>query len=173
MATTAKNNRSTTATKPKTATTPRSDTAQVKEGVTKARTGAVSIAFTAAERAVDVPVGAALTIRDRVEDAIEPWTSEPTRERELKSLRTQVTRELNKFERRGGQARRRATQRVRSTRSKVEREVKSRRREVERAVKANRREVEKTVKENRTKAEEQLKKARTAVQERVPVRSAA
>jgi hypothetical protein len=168
MATTAKSTRTTANSKPKTATAPKSDTAQVKEGVTKARTGAVSIAFTAAERAVDVPVGAALTIRDRVEDAIEPWTTETTRDKELKSLRTQVTRELNKFERRGGQARRRASQRVRSTRTKVEREVKSRRREVEKAVKENRREVEKAVKENRVKAEQQLKKARTAVQERVP-----
>ncbi len=172
MATTAKSTRTNNTTaKPKTATTPKSDTAQVKEGVTKARHGAASIAFTAAERAVDVPVGAALTIRDRVEDVIEPWTSETTRERELKSLRTQVTRELNKFERRGGQARRKASQRVRSTRNKVEREVKSRRREVEKAVKENRREVEKAVKQNRTKAEQQLKKARTTVQKRVPALS--
>lgn len=150
----------TTKPKPRTATASKSDTTQVKEGVSKARNGAVSIAFTAAERAVDVPVGAALTIRDRVEDAIEPWTSETTRERELKSLRTQVTREFNRFERRGGQARRKTSQRVRSTRSKVQREVKSRRREVEKAVKQNRRDVE-----------QQLKKARTAVQERVPARS--
>ena len=171
MATTAKNATSTTKTKPTTASTPRSDTAQVKEGVTKARHGAVSIAVSVAERAVDVPVGAALTLRDRVEDAIEPWSTDVKRERELKSLRSQVTRELNRFERRGGQARRKANQRVRSTRTKVEREVKSRRREVEKAVKENRREVEKAVKQNRTKAESQLKKARTAVQERVPALS--
>lgn len=173
MATTAKTTRTTTKTKtktmPKTRTSaPASDTAQVKEGVTKARNGAVSIAFTAAERAVDVPVGAALTIRDRVEDAIEPWTSETSRDRELKSLRTQVTRELNKFERRGGQARRTASQRVRTTRNRVEREVKGRQREVEKAVRENRREVQKAVKQNRTKAEQQLKKARTVVGERVP-----
>jgi hypothetical protein len=148
MATTAKSTRTTANTKPKTATAPKSDSAQVK-----ARNGALTVA----ERAVDVPVGAALTIRDRVEDAIEPWTSETTREKELKSLRTQVTRELNKFERRGGQARRKASQRVRSTRTKVEREVKSRRREVEKAVK-----------ENRAQVEQQLKKARTVVEERVP-----
>jgi Skp family chaperone for outer membrane proteins len=158
MATTAKSTRTTTTKpKPSTATTPRSDSSQVKEGVSKARNGAVSIAFTAAERAVDVPVGAVLTIRDRVEDAIEPWTTETAREKELKSLRTQVTRELNKFERRGGQARRKTTQRVRSTRTKVEREVKARRREVEKTVKQNRREVE-----------TQLKKARKTVGERVP-----
>src|SRR5687767_13596984 len=112
-----------TARKPTTnSTASRSDTSQVKEGATKVRKGATSIAVSAAERAVDVPVGAALVLRDRVEEVIEPWTTESTRERELKSLRTQVTREFNKFERRGGQARRKASQRVRSTRNRVERE---------------------------------------------------
>jgi hypothetical protein len=118
---------------------------------------AVSYVIQTAERSVDLPVGVALTVRDAVTDAVEPWTSSTTREKELKSLRTQVTRELNKFERRGGQARRKATQRVRQTRNRLEREVKQRRRSIE-----------KQVKENRAKAEGQLKKARTAVQERVP-----
>ncbi len=104
-------------------TASRTETAQVREGVTKARNGGVAIVRQGAERAVDVPVGAALTVRDRVADVVEPWTSESGREKELKSLRTQVTRELNRFERRGGQARRKATQRVRSTRTRVEREA--------------------------------------------------
>ena len=99
MATTAKSTstNSTRTSKPKQATSaPRSDTSQVREGVTKARHGAVSIVRQGAERVVDLPVGAALTLRDRVEDVLEPWTTESTRERELKSLRTQVTRELNR-----------------------------------------------------------------------------
>lgn len=162
MATTAKNSRSRSTrtagasrTKPKTTTTarttstPRSDSSQVREGVTKARNGAVSIVVATAERAIDVPVGAALIIRERVEDAIEPWTTDSARERELKSLRTQVTRELNKAERRGGKARRNATSQIRSTRKSVE----------------------KTVKQNRKKAETQLKKAQKTVAERVPVLS--
>ena len=37
------------------------------------------------ERAVDVPVGAALIVADRVNEIVEPWTSDTTRERELKS----------------------------------------------------------------------------------------
>jgi hypothetical protein len=164
MATTAKSTstNSTRTSRPKQTTTsaPRSETSQVREGVTKARNGAVAIVRESAERALDLPVGAALTLRDRVEDALEPWTTESTRERELKSLRTQVTRELNRFERRGGQARRKATQRARSTRNRVQREVKARRRDVE-----------KTVRQNRGKAETQLKKARTVVQDRVPVLS--
>ena len=109
-----------------------------------------------AERSVDVPVGVALTVRDRVNEAVEPWTQTETRERELKSLRTQVTRELNSYERRGGQARRKATSRARQTRNRVEREIRQRRRSIERQVKQNRR-----------KAEQQLKKAQSAVSERV------
>lgn len=131
-----------------------------------------------AERSVDIPVGAALTVRDRVEEAVEPWTQSTTRERELKSLRTQVTRELNRFERRGGQARRKATMRVRQSRTRIERELKQRRRTVERSVKQNRARVERTlkrnrdqvagaVKENRARVEETLRKAQTAAQERV------
>jgi hypothetical protein len=134
----------------------RSEASQVKEGVTKARNGAVAIAKQTAERAVDVPVGAALTARDRIVETVDSLSTTAKREKELKSLRTQVTREFNRFERRGGQARRKATQRVRTTRNRVEREAKSRRREVEKAVK-----------QNRTKAERQLKKAQNAVSERV------
>ena len=95
-------------------------------------------------------------MRDRVEEVVEPWTSPTAREKELKSLRTQVTREFNRFERRGGQARRKAVSRVRSTRKQVEREVKSRRREVETQVK-----------QNRNRLETQIRKASTAVQQRV------
>ena len=162
MATTAKSTstNSTRTSKPKQATSaPRSDTSQVREGVSKARHGAVSIVRQGAERVVDLPVGAALTLRDRVEDVLEPWTTESTRERELKSLRTQVTRELNRFERRGGQARRKATQRARSDPQS------GRARGASPGVAASRR----PCKQNRSKAEQQIKKARTVVQERVPV----
>ncbi|MEJ7875579.1 MAG: hypothetical protein WKF62_02890, partial [Solirubrobacterales bacterium] len=64
-----------------------------------------------AERAVDVPVGAALAVAEQVK----PLTDTASREREMKRLRTQVTREINKLERRGGQARRKAQTRVRGT----------------------------------------------------------
>ena len=134
----------------------RSDAAQIREGVTKARNGAVSYVRQTAERGVDVPVGVALTVRDRVNEAVEPWTQTETRERELKTLRSQVTRELNRYERRGGQARRKASSRARQTRNRVEREIRQRRRSIERQVKQNRR-----------KAEQQLKKAQSAVSERV------
>src|SRR3954453_19546978 len=77
-------------------TVSRTDTAQVKEGATKVRNGAVSIAVSGAERAVDVPAGAPFTRRQRGEDVIAPGTSDTRGGRELKTLRTQVTREFNK-----------------------------------------------------------------------------
>lgn len=145
------------AARPRTATT----------AVTEPESGPVQVVRQGAERAVDVPVGAALLARERVTDVVEPWTSSTGREKELKSLRSQVRRELNKFERRGGQARRKATQRVRSTRTRVERELKSRRREVERNVKQNRTRVGKAVKQNRARAEDALSKAQERVTELV------
>jgi hypothetical protein len=117
---------------------------------------AVAYVRQTAERAVDVPVGAALTVAENVSETVKPWTESTGREQELKQLRTQVTRELNKLERRGGQARRKATTRARSTRNRVERELKQRRNRVER-----------TVKQNRTKAEKAVKDVQSAVSERV------
>jgi hypothetical protein len=154
MATTA-NNKGTV--KPKTTTTK----------VVEPEIGPVQVVRQGAERAVDVPVGAALLARDRVTDVVEPWTNNTGREKELKSHRTQVNRELNKFERRGGQARRKATQRVRSTRNRIERELKSRRRNAERTVKQNRTKVTKAVKDNRVKAEDAVSKAQERVSELV------
>src|SRR5215213_6338659 len=49
----------------------RSEASQVREGVTKARNGAVAIAKQTAERVVDLPVGAALTARDRVVETVD------------------------------------------------------------------------------------------------------
>jgi len=124
---------------------------------------AVSYVRQTAERTVDVPVGAALTVAERVNEIVEPWTSRKAAEKELKSFRTQVTREVNKLERRGASARRKATQRVRTTRNRLERDLKQRRRSVETAVKRNRTEVSKRLRE----VEDGLKKAQTTVSERV------
>ena len=109
-----------------------------------------------AERSVDVPVGAVLTVAERVNDIVEPWTSRTTAERELKSLRTQVIREFNKLERKGTSARRKATRRARTTRNRVRRDLTQRRRNVERTLQQNRAEVTKRV-----------RRAQTTVQNRV------
>ena len=104
------------------------------------------------QRVVDVPVGAVLTARDRVNGAVEPWTKTETRSKELNGLRRQVKTELGRFERRGGQARRKATERVRSTGSGVS----------ERA-----RRVETSVRGGRSRIEGGLKRARSTVQGRI------
>jgi hypothetical protein len=148
--TTASTNRSDSARRP------RSDGAVFREGLTKARNGGAAYARQTAERSVDVPVGVALTMADRVNELVEPFTARQSAGRELRSIRTRVERELNRFERRGASARRRARTRVRQTRSRVQRSVKQRRREVQT-----------TVKQNRAKAEGGLKRAQTAVSERV------
>jgi ElaB/YqjD/DUF883 family membrane-anchored ribosome-binding protein len=129
--------------------------------------GAVAYVRQTAERAVDVPVGAALTVADNVSETVKPWTDSTGREKELKQLRTQVTRELNKLERRGGQARRKATTRARNTRGRIERELKQRRNRVERTVKQNRTRAERELKSRRSQVEKAVKDARGAVQQRV------
>jgi F0F1-type ATP synthase membrane subunit b/b' len=108
---------------------------------------AVAYVRQTAERSVDVPVGAVLTVAERVNDVVEPWTKRTTAERELRSIRTQVTRELNRIERRGTSARRKATQRAKTTRNRVRRDVNQRRRSVERTLKQNRTEVSKRVRD--------------------------
>jgi hypothetical protein len=85
--------------------------------------------------AVDLQFGAALTAADRVRELVQPWRRPETAQRELKSMRSQFTRSVNKAERRGGTARRRLTQRVRRTRNRVERDVSQRRRKAEQRLK--------------------------------------
>lgn len=109
------------------------------------------------ETAVDLPVGAALTVKDRVEELAKPWRNVDTATDEVKSLRQRFDRELSKVERRGGTARRKATQRAKRTRNRVEREVSQRRRRAE-----------DTLRTNRRRAEERFREARARVSERVP-----
>jgi seryl-tRNA synthetase len=95
--------------------------------------------------AVDLQFGVALTAADRVRELVKPWRQRETAQRELKSLRHQLTREVNKVERRGGTARRRATQRAKRTRNRVERQVTQRRRRAERQLKTATTQVSDTV----------------------------
>jgi hypothetical protein len=80
-----------------------------------------------AERAVLIPVGAALIARDRVvtsvSDTISTYSS---------SSKTQA--QLKKFERRGATARNRLEREVRKARVRVERELRQRRRTIESTV---------------------------------------
>lgn len=99
----------------------------------------------AAERAVDVPVGAVLEVSDRVTELVEPFTGRSAAEKQLKSYGTQLRRTVKRTERRGTSARRKAATEARKTRNRVEREARRRQRRVETTLKRNRTEVEQRV----------------------------
>lgn len=98
-----------------------------------------------AESAVDLPVGALLTVTDRVSELVEPFTGRAAAEKQLKSYRTELRRRVKRTERRGATARRRATSEVRKTRNRVEREARKRQRSVETTLRRNRDDLEQRV----------------------------
>ena len=114
----------------------------------------------AAERAVLIPVGAALTATDRVADAVADLArtySTPD------TAQKRVERDLRRFERRGTTARNRAERRIKRTRTRVERELRQRRTRTVRVVKRNRTQLERQAKNVRR----DLEKAVSQAQERV------
>jgi hypothetical protein len=80
-----------------------------------------------AERAVLIPVGVALTARDRVLSSVNDAVS-------TYSSTSKAQAQLRRFERRGATARKRLEREVRKTRVRVERELRQRRREIEKTV---------------------------------------
>jgi hypothetical protein len=100
---------------------------------------------TVAETAVDIPVGAVLSVTDRVAELVEPFTARSGAEKQLKSYRAELRRRVKRTERRGATARRKATTEARKTRNRVEREARRRQRTVETTLKRNRSELEERV----------------------------
>jgi len=144
----------------KTAATKRSTTAK-KAAATRQRKAAQAAAPAApktpvervteyAEKAVLVPVGAALVARDTlvssVEEIVTTYTSRDKAEKDLKARQRKLDANLRKFERRGTTARNRAVREVKRAQTKVERELRQRRNETVRIVKRNSREAERQVK---------------------------
>ena len=121
-----------------------------KSSASKAKTTSTSSAGksqarAAAETAVDLPVGAVLSLGDRVTELVEPFTGRSAAEKQLKSYRTELRRRVKRTERRGTTARKRATTEARKTRNRVEREARKRQRTVETTLKRNRNELEQRV----------------------------
>jgi hypothetical protein len=107
-------------------TTPRAAKPRKRAATTKRATASRSTTSTAkssyAERAVLIPVGAALTARDRVVSSVnDTFTSY--------SSTSRAQAQLRKFERRGATARKRLEREVRKARTSVERELRKRRQE--------------------------------------------
>jgi len=80
-----------------------------------------------AERAVLIPVGAALIARDRVVSSVNDTLS-------IYSSTSKTQAQLRRFERRGATARNRLEREVRKARVRVERELRQRRREIGKTV---------------------------------------
>ena len=115
-----------------------------------------------AETAVDLPVGAVLSVTDRVTELVEPFTDRTSAEKKLKAYRTELRRTLKRTERRGTSARRKATTEAKKTRNRVEREARKRQRTVETTLKRNRTEVEQRV---RKAIDEQTSRAQDLVEQ--------
>ena len=107
---------------------PRPNTATgrgAKRATTAGTRSTTALAGDYAERAVLIPVGAALTARDRVVASVNEVVSSY-------SSPAKAQTQLRKFERRGSTARNRLEREVRKTRTRVERELRERRRELDR-----------------------------------------
>jgi len=116
-----------------------------------------------AERAVLIPVGAALIARERVVTSVSDTVS-------IYSSPTKTQAQLRKFERRGATARKRLEREVRKTRVRVERELRQRRKNVERTVNEAVRDIEKrrdTIAKNGSELTDRVPELANQVQERI------
>lgn len=73
--------------------------------------------------ALDLPVGAVLTVTDRVSELVEPFSGRKAAEKQLKTYRTQLRREVKRAERRGATARKQATSALKRNRDELEQRV--------------------------------------------------
>jgi hypothetical protein len=117
--------RTSAARKPATATTRRPGAATSRNG---ASTGTIETVGSYAERAVLIPVGAALIARDRLIAGVNELPRDPS------TANAKAQAQLRKFERRGNSARNSLEREARRTRVRLERELRRRRGDVDRAV---------------------------------------
>jgi hypothetical protein len=101
-------------------------TARAKSTASSARTTQTRAARSVPERAVLIPVGAALIAREKVVESVNDTLSTYSSPAKAQS---KLNTQLNKFERRGVTARNRLEREVRKTRTRVERELRQRRRD--------------------------------------------
>jgi F0F1-type ATP synthase membrane subunit b/b' len=163
MATTATTQNKTAATKASTAGKKAATTRKRNATKTAARQAAPVVPATPveraqayAEKAVLIPVGAALVARERVVATADDL-------RASYGTRQAAEKQLKRYERRGTTARNRVEREVKKARTRVERELRTRRTRVERDVKRNRTRVERELKAFRRDVEKQLKATRKDV----------
>lgn len=125
--TTTKTSKASNGAKPKSQT--RKSAATPKSAATSAPSRAEQ-ARSAAESAVDVPVGVVLEVSDRVTELVEPFSGRNAAEKQLKSYGTRLRRTVKRSERRGASARRKASVEARKTVKRNRTEVEQRVRKV-------------------------------------------
>ena len=113
-----------------------------------------------AERALLIPVGAALLARDRVLSSVNDTISNY-------STSSKAQAQLRRFERRGATARNRLEREVRKTRIRFERELRQRRRRVEKGVSKLERRRDTVAKNGSKLANRRVPELANAVQERI------
>ena len=98
-----------------------------------------------ARKGVDVPVGAALNLADRVSEVIEDWSDQASAEKKVKGYRADLTKTLKRAERRGVTTRRKATTQARKQRRSLEKTVRQQRKSFEKTVKTTNKDVNKQI----------------------------
>jgi hypothetical protein len=110
-----------------------------------------------ARKGVDVPVGAALNLADRVSETIEDWTDQASAEKKVKGYRADLTKTLKRAERRGVSTRRKATTQAKRRRNNLEKTVRKQRKNIEK-------DVSKVAEEQGKKAQELVNKVTEQLQ---------
>ena len=118
----------------------------------------------AAEKAVLIPVGAALTAADRFREIAADVRKDYG---DLDSAQKRLERDIKRFERRGYTARNRMEREIKKTRTRVERELRQRRKGAERNAKSLRRDVERQTREARKSMTAQVDLASSQVEKAV------
>jgi len=88
-----------------------------------------------AKTAVDVPVGVALNLSDKVNELVEDWSDQTAAEKKVKGYRADLTKTFKRAERRGTTTRRKATTKAKKTRNSLERKVRKQRKSIEKSIK--------------------------------------
>ncbi|HRV59794.1 MAG TPA: hypothetical protein P5138_04140, partial [Solirubrobacterales bacterium] len=98
-----------------------------------------------ARKGVDVPVGAALNLADRVSEVIEDWSDQASAEKKVKGYRADLTKTVKRAERRGTTTRRKATTQAKKRRNSLEKTVRKQRKSFEKTVKTTNKDVNKQI----------------------------
>jgi ElaB/YqjD/DUF883 family membrane-anchored ribosome-binding protein len=116
-----------------------------------------------AKVAVDVPVGAALNLTEKVSEVLEQWGDQSKAEKKVKKYRANLTKTFKKAERRGTRARRKATKKVEKTYNRFEKNVRKQQKTVEKQIKTTNKDLTKRIDTRVDVVSKQAEKAQAEV----------